>query len=450
MKPANSWPRACFPLQVAEGGTEAIRASEPSINRTCVAALGRGANARAAGQQRLTRPRRRAVVWLLALAVAALGTADALAAPRHKRVPAHPSKAAEAERHNHGSASDAKRSAAVRKSVRNRTARAAVPSIPLPIARPTAASLPPDLAATKQAIELVRQGKPSEATLIATTIGDPVAQKLVEWTLLRNPESEVRLERYAAFIRANPNWPSIPLLRRRAEAKLWQDRRDAATVRRFFGEEHPTSPLGRLAFARMLKAEGDEAGAAREVRAVWRSAELSAVLEAALLDEFRDELTRADHTARMDWRISAKDFGAATRAAKPLGVDEVAIVKACTAVDADTPKAGALLDAVPSEAHGDMGFTLCRLHWLVRHNEFPAAATLVLAASAEDLRRQDTDEWWRERRLLARGLIDLATRRPHIGWFAKRRFQPIPITVPNSTSWPAGSRCAFSTSRPSP
>ena len=192
MKPANSWPRACFPLQVAEGGTEAIRASEPSTNRTCVAALGRGANARAAGQQRLTRPRRRAVVWLLALAVAALGTADALAAPRHKRVPAHPSKATEAERHNHGSASDAKRSAAVRKSMRNRTARAAVPSIPLPIARPTAASLPPDLAATKQAIELVRQGKPSEATLIPTTIGDPVAQKLVEWTLLRNPESEVR------------------------------------------------------------------------------------------------------------------------------------------------------------------------------------------------------------------------------------------------------------------
>ena len=309
------------------------------------------------------------MVWLLALAVAALGTADALATPRHKRVPAHPSKTAEAERHNHGSASDAKRSAAVRKSVRNRTARAAVPSIPLPIARPTAASLPPDLAATKQAIELVRQGKPSEATLIATTIGDPVAQKLVEWTQLRNPESEVRLERYAVFIRANPNWPSIPLLRRRAEAKLWQDRRDAATVHRFFGEEHPTSPLGRLAFARMLKAEGDEAGAAREVRAVWRSAELSAVLEATLLDEFRDELTRADHTARMDWRISAKDFGAATRAAKLLGDDEVAIVKACTAAEADTTKAGALLDAVPSEVRGDMGFALCRLHWLVRRND---------------------------------------------------------------------------------
>ena len=32
---------------------------------------------------------------------------------------------------------------------------------------------------------------------------------------------------------------------------------------------------------------------------------------------------------------------------------------------------------------------------------------LVLAASREDLQRQDTNEWWRERRALARRLLDL-------------------------------------------
>jgi soluble lytic murein transglycosylase len=340
------------------------------------------------------------------LATAALGTADALAAPGHKQVSVHRSKVAEAKQHKHRSVPDAKRSAAARQSERNRAAMV-VPSIPLPIARPAAASLPPDLAATKQAIELVREGKPTEATLIAKSIGDPVAQKLVEWTLLRHPESEARLERYAAFIGANPNWPSMPLLRRRAEASLWQDKRAAAAVRRFFGEQQPTSALGRLAFARMLNAEGDQAGAAREVHAVWRSAELSAELEAAVLDEFHDELTRTDHAARMDSRISAKDFGAAMRAAKRLGDDEVAIVKACAATEASSTKAGALLDAVSGEARRDMGFALCRLHWLVRHNEFAAAAMLVLAASPEDLRRQDPDEWWRERRRLARGLIDI-------------------------------------------
>jgi hypothetical protein len=75
--------------------------------------------------------------------MAALGSADAFAAPHHKHVPAHRSKAAEAERHKHGSASDAKRSAAARQSERKRAAHVVVPSVPLPI------SLPPDLAAVK-------------------------------------------------------------------------------------------------------------------------------------------------------------------------------------------------------------------------------------------------------------------------------------------------------------
>ena len=34
-----------------------------------------------------------------------------------------------------------------------------------------------------------------------------------------------RAERYATFIRANPDWPSIPLLRRRAQVRLWQEQR---------------------------------------------------------------------------------------------------------------------------------------------------------------------------------------------------------------------------------
>jgi len=65
---------------------------------------------------------------------------------------------------------------------------------------------------------------------------------------------------------------------------------------------------------------------------------------------------------------------------------------------------------------------LCRLHWLLRNDspgsnvhgrivtpkgDIAAAVKLALAASREDLARQDTDEWWRERRILARKLIDL-------------------------------------------
>jgi soluble lytic murein transglycosylase len=303
----------------------------------------------------------------------------------------------QAEHHKHGSTPDAKRRAAARDAI--------VPSVPLPVRRPAAASLPPDVAAVEQAIELVRQRKAAEATALATSIGDPVAQKLVEWALLRHPDSEAGFERYAAFVRTNPNWPSIRLLRRRAEARLWQERRDATTVRRFVGAE-PTSTVGRLSLARVLTGEGDRVNAEREVRAVWRVAEMSAEMETATLESFRDELSPTDDRARMDRRIGAKDFAAAMRAAKRLGNDEVAIVKACAAAEANSSKSEALLAAVSAKANRDLGFALCRLHWLVRHDDLTAAAKLVLAASSEDLRSQDTDEWWRERRLLARGLID--------------------------------------------
>src|SRR5262249_54200200 len=252
-----------------------------------------------------------------------------------------------------------------------------------------------------------------EASTLEKSIGDPVAQTLVEWVLLRSADSAAGFERYAAFIRANPHWPSIPLLRRRAEVRLWQERRDAASVRRFL-DGQPTTGMGRFALDRVLMKEGDRAGAEREIRVAWRSTELSAEAEAAVLAEFNDILTRADHTARMDKRIGAKDFGAAMRAAKRLGGDSVAIVKACAASEANSNKAGGLLDAVSGEARGDLGYTLCRLHWLLRRDNVMGAANLVLAAPREDMEQQHTDEWWRERRVLARRLLDLG--KPEIAY----------------------------------
>ena len=340
-------------------------------------------------------------MWLLASAVVALATASAFSTPGHKHAQPHQSKAAKAEHHKVRFPPEAKR-----------LERAVGPRIPLPSAQPTASNLAsapqlaPDLAATKQAIELLRQHKFSDAAALAAAINDPVTQKLVEWALLRNPDSPAGFDRYADFIQANHDWPSIPLLRRLAEARLWQERRDAVTVRRFIGEQ-PASALGRLALARVLLGEGDRAGAEHEVRAVWQSAEMSAELEAAVADIFRDELTLADHTARMDRRIGAKDFGAAMRAAKRLGSAQIAIVKACEAAEANSTKASALLEAIPNEARADLGYALCRLHWLLAHDDVAAAAKLVAESSGEDLQRQDTDEWWRECRKLARKLIDL-------------------------------------------
>jgi soluble lytic murein transglycosylase len=295
------------------------------------------------------------------------------------------------------------------------------------IAPPEEAAEPltPELVALKEANELIRHGKGKEATALATSTGDPVVAKLTEWALLRHSNSEGGFERYAAFIKTNPDWPSVSLLRRRAEARLWQEHRDPAVIRSFIGDQ-PASAAGRLALARVEMAEGNRAHAEAEIRAVWQSEPLSGELETAVLAAFPDVLTRADHVARMDRRIGAKDFGAAMRAAKHAGEDHVAIVKACTSAEAKSSKGGSQLDGVHGEARDDLGFALCHLHWLLRNDspgsnmkgrivtpkgDYAAAVKLVLSASPEDLKRQDTDEWWRERRSLARKLLDIGDAR---------------------------------------
>src|SRR5262249_11117590 len=274
-----------------------------------------------------------------------IGT-DAFSNPGHKQVASQHVKAAKTENHKHRAAMDAshRHKAAktgnrkhpspteARLSERAPGPRILLPRDPTSAGDVTPAPLPsPDLAAVKQAIGLVQQRKFSEAMALAASINDQVVQKLVEWAYLRVLESPAGFDRYNAFLQANPEWSSMPL-RRRAEARLWQEGRNASTVRRFVGEQ-PASVLGRLAVARILLAEGDRAGASRQVRAIWQSSELPAELEAAIVSTFPGELTTDDDVARMDRRIGAKDFGAATRAAKRLGSAQIAIVKACEAAE---------------------------------------------------------------------------------------------------------------------
>jgi soluble lytic murein transglycosylase len=342
--------------------------------------------------------RLRPLSCFLTLAVLAVCSTDAVARASHKHQHGKKShEASGARHHRHAALKKARHAkhiaAAQRKSTHSSDA---TPS------SADAAPLSGDLAAVKNAIDLARKAKTSEATAVQKTIGDPVARKLVEWFILRHSEADAKFSRYAAFIADSPDWPSMGLMRKRAEARLWQERSDAATVRNFVGDQ-PTSAKGRFALARVLLAEGDRDGAASLVRQAWRSDELSERAEADAFELFRDLLTRQDHRARMDKRIGAKDLSGAKRAAQRLGSDELSIVKACAASGDDALD---LLNEVAADARSDLGYTLCRFRWMVRHDRIDDAAGLVLAAAPETMALQDTDEWWRERRSLARKLLD--------------------------------------------
>ncbi len=265
-----------------------------------------------------------------------------------------------------------------------------------------------DLAALKEAVAVARRGRISQAEDQLSNISDPVARKLVEWAILRSDEnSSVEFNRYMSFVADNPSWPAINLLRRRAEATLWSDRRDPAAVRAYFATTRPSTTKGKFALARALLLQGDRAGAQALVREAWRHDSFSSDLEGLALDVFGELITPADYKARMDMRLYAEDAEGALRAAARAGGYAPAIAKARIAVIKKAGNAQALLDALPSEAQRDVGVIFSRVQWLRRDDEAVEAAALIASIPANHGQTLNSDEWWVERRLVARKLLDL-------------------------------------------
>ncbi|MDB5547406.1 MAG: Lytic transglycosylase, catalytic [Tardiphaga sp.] len=263
-----------------------------------------------------------------------------------------------------------------------------------------------DRDALANVIELIRNRKSSEAGTAVGDISDPVARKLAEWIFLRSENNGASVERYRTFFATNPSWPSQTFLRRRAEAVLWDDKRDDSTIIGYFQDEKPLSGKGRLSLAKALLARGDRAGAERLVREAWRGDQMSADTESAVLEMFGSLLTGGDHKARMDLMLYGADHDAGMRAAKRLGAGYVALARARTAVAKKTDGAKSLLDSVPQELRSDPGYIFARIQQLRREENFAAAGQLMLSAPRDPSRLYNFDEWWIERRLLARKLLD--------------------------------------------
>ncbi len=188
---------------------------------------------------------------------------------------------------------------------------------------------------------------------------------------------------------------------------MWDDNRDDATVIGWFAGEQPATAKGRFMLARALLARGDRNAALRYVRDAWRGDPMSKETEAYALEMFGSLLTAADHKARMDYLLFTDDTAGAMRAAQRVGPAYVAIAKARAAVDDKAGNAKALLDAVPADAHSEGSYLYGRIQHLRRADKIAEAAQLMMKAPRDPARLGNPDEWWIERRLVARKLLDL-------------------------------------------
>src|SRR5258708_7108275 len=209
-----------------------------------------------------------------------------------------------------------------------------------------------DLNAVKEVIDLTRRGKTQEAAGLQHRIEDPLARKLTEWVILRSDDNTADSSRYRSFIAANPSWPSLIMFRKRAEAMLWQERADLATVPSFTGDR-PISGKGRFALGRALLARAARTGAQAPIRDASPTEPLTPAAEEQALETFGDLITRADAKARLNTKLYANENETGMLAAQRLGGSEPAVAKARSAVNQKAGNAQGLLHALPDRGQDD-------------------------------------------------------------------------------------------------
>ncbi len=262
-----------------------------------------------------------------------------------------------------------------------------------------------DLTGFAQAVTFYKSGQLAQGDTAAAAAKDPIVKTALEWIALRNFPREAGFERLQAFMQAHPAWPALDWLKKRSEEALFGDHKSGTLIKSYFTGTDPETPAGKLALARVLTDDGRTSEAADLVRAVWREAGLNAQIEAKVRADFGGYLNKDDHKFRAERLLYKGDSAAAFRAAALAGPDVLALAKALAAVIGEAPS-DKLLAKVPPSLRTDPGFLFAQIHKLRHADKIRAAADIMLAAPRDPSLIVDGDEWWIERRLLARKLLD--------------------------------------------
>jgi soluble lytic murein transglycosylase len=261
-----------------------------------------------------------------------------------------------------------------------------------------------DIPGLRDALTAYQAGDIAKGDADAARVTDQTARMTLTWLALQKEPRIASFQRLSAFLEAQPDWAAKAMLERRADDILFFEKGRPALAATWFATHQPQSAAGRLALARAERAAGKVKDARARVAAVWRNEEMTLWLENQMLKEFGDGLTEADHRARAI-RFAYPGKAAATRAAEKADEDVVALIKARMAVVADGAS-DALMAAISPALQKDPLYLISQVQKLRRAGDLDAALKVMAQAPRDRAALVDPDEWWTERRVLARKLLD--------------------------------------------
>jgi len=158
---------------------------------------------------------------------------------------------------------------------------------------------PDDQRLYREAFLAADQDKFDYARSFSNKASDKLLGRVLAWLHYQRPNSGATFEQIAEFVRANPTWPAIPTLIRRAEEAITVAT-PAEALRPWFAAYPPATAEGAMAWARILEADGAPDKAIALLRHAWVDFSFGPLQEREFVAHFASALRPEDNAARLD------------------------------------------------------------------------------------------------------------------------------------------------------
>jgi soluble lytic murein transglycosylase len=277
-----------------------------------------------------------------------------------------------------------------------------VPNVIVTTERPPVSPLTPrEKEMLAQAMKAAAKHEWGKARDAVAPSRNTLLHKIVEWAFLRAPGPHASFEERTRFLTANPRWPNAGEMRRRAEETI-DDSVSLATVSTWFAANPPLTSVGKMAYARALRAQGQAEQAHTMARDAWVSGAFGKDDERDFIREFGAILTPDDHWARIDRILYDGQTTAADRLLPYVSPDRARVANARIALITSAKNTEGAIAAVPENLKNDSGLLYDRVKWRRERDDNVGARQLIPAYALDGPR---PDLWWRARHALARNAL---------------------------------------------
>ncbi|MEZ5790417.1 MAG: lytic transglycosylase domain-containing protein [Nitratireductor sp.] len=278
-------------------------------------------------------------------------------------------------------------------------------------ARPSQASIATTLKVTpvsgdlKSGLDALTSKDVAKALAIRAGLpANSLERKILAWAIALSGQSGIPSAEIAAIASGLPDWPGQSAMRANSERALASENPSPRSVIQAFGNSRPESLEGAIVLAKAWLASGNKKAANAAIAPIWREDALSAASEKRVLAEVGDALTREDHRIRMHMLLYRERTTDGLRMAPLAG--RTSLAKAWVSTIRNDGKGSALLNSVDAASRKDSGYLFARIKQARRDDDYKTAAALLKSAPRERSVLIDPDEWWVERRIISRAMLD--------------------------------------------